>query len=215
MSGYPAPGQPDLGQSDLGLAWRVPEPPPAPLELAREATAAALTALLLVPMGAPLGLLWAAFRPHLDVAAAATQESAFEAQYVADVRLLLLGLAAGVLAGIAAWVLARRHGLGVLAGLAVGGALAMVLAAKVGALAAHPATLEAQVTSAFAARGYNDFRSLDPDTRALFLGQVRFGLRATPVVLALPLAAAASFGVLTWLRDRCSRPAAPGRAPRD
>lgn len=189
-----------------------------------EVRAGAVTALLVTLLGAPIGLAWAAVRPRLDYADAALQESVFQVQLTTDVRLLLLGLAAGFAVGVTAWLLTRAHGVGVAVGLVVGGTLAMLAAAAVGPLAAHPDRLEAQVTRSFVARGYKPIADIGEPDRTNFLINVRFTNRARSVDLGLPLAACGVFALLTWRRDRSSADegppsavswgsAAPGSAP--
>jgi len=170
-------------------------PPTEPLDAASELRAAGITASIVLLLGAPLGLLWGALRPAIDTGAAATQESLFDAAMTADVRLLLLGLALGVVAGALGWVFGRRRAVGVAAGIAVGGVLAMLLAAQVGRLAAHPDRLRAQVTRQFADHGY-DFAKVDPRDQKVFLDQVRFENRAYPVAAGLPVAGCAVLALL-------------------
>jgi len=135
----------------------------------------------------------------------------FARQLDSDLRLLALGAIAGAVAGALAWSYARsrRSGAGIAVGLAVGGILAMVLAAAVGPLAAHTNRLEGQVTEAFAARGFTDFRTVTEPDRSNFLNNVRFGNRARPVLLGMPVLACAALAGFTALGERGARRRAP------
>lgn len=191
------------------VSWAAPAPAPAATpgpdprqDLRGELRAGAITALMVTVLGGPLGLLWAAVRPALDPGAAALQESVFRVQLTADLRLLLLGLVTGVMTGLLAWLLGRARATGVVVGLAVGGVLAMLLAAQVGRLAAHPDRLESQVAQAFRDRHYVDFAQVAEPGRGNFLDNVRFTNRARTVALGLPLAACGVYSLLVWRRDR-------------
>jgi hypothetical protein len=76
-------------------------------------------------LGAPLGLLWAALAPEVPLQAVQGGVVPTEAQpeefFAADGWFVLLGVAYGLLAAVAAWFLLRRHrGPVLLAALAVG-----------------------------------------------------------------------------------------------
>lgn len=114
--------------------------PPAeavePVEVAAEVRDAALTSAVLVLLGAPVGLLWGLLAPRVDVVVsgedvnlAVPGSSAFIA---ADGYFLAAVVLAGVVSGVAAWLLARRRGPGVVVGLAVGGVVAAYVAMVVG-----------------------------------------------------------------------------------
>lgn len=99
----------------------------------RTVAAAALCAAAVAALGAPLGLLWSAVAP--DVPVRVTEQGATYADpqpeqlAAADGWFALLGLPFGVLAAVVVWVTARRYrGVVVLAGLAVGGVAAGLLA---------------------------------------------------------------------------------------
>ena len=175
---------------------------PGPRQLTGEVRAGAVTALLLVVLGGPIGLLWAVVRPQLDPAVAALQESAFKQQLSADLRLLFLGLATGAVAGAVAWWVARAHGLGVAVGLAVGGGLAMLLAAQVGPLAAHAQRHEAMVAASFQAAGFRPLADIEEPSRSNFLANTQFRNRAPAVALGMPVAACGIFALLTSRRER-------------
>ena len=188
-SGYPsaAPAQPAAAAVDL-----------------RGETAAGLVVLVMcVFLGAPLGLLWAALRPKLDpLVVSQASESALKPQFTADLKLALLGLAGGAVAGAVAWALVRRHGTGAAVGLALGGYAAMRVAAQVGRLAAHPDQLRA-VTEA--QLGPGEMLTGTRQQISEFLDLLSFHLRAGAVLYTFSIGALLLFGVLTYVRDSSSR----------
>lgn len=104
-----------------------------------EAAAGLLTVLGCVLLGAPVGLLWAAVTPRPEVVIAAGGQArladpAGQEFIAADGLFLALVLVAGLVCGLAAWALARRHGLGVVLGLVIGGLLAAEVARRSGEL---------------------------------------------------------------------------------
>lgn len=87
--------------------------------------------------GVPLGLLWAAAAPRAYArpgpdGGAVPVDAQTQAFIAADGLLFLLGLAAGALAGLLGWRLARRGALEVLLALAAGSALAAGLTWQTG-----------------------------------------------------------------------------------
>jgi len=115
--------------------------PPAasPPGLLRDAGAGLLTVLGCVLLGAPVGLLWAAVTPRVEVVIAAGGElrltdPAGQEFIAADGWFLGLVLLAGLVCGLLAWALGRRHGPGVVLGLVVGGLLAAEVARRSGEL---------------------------------------------------------------------------------
>ena len=106
--------------------------------LAQDVRAGLLTVAVTVLVGAPVGLLWAALAPPVEVVIGAEgvqlvdrDSSAFIASdgYFAAAVLL-----AGMVGGALAWRLGSRHGPAVVPGLAVGGLLAAYVAMSVGGL---------------------------------------------------------------------------------
>jgi hypothetical protein len=92
-----------------------------------------------VLLGAPVGLLWAAVTPRVEVVVAAGGQVRLSdpvaQQYIAaDGWFLGLALLAGLLCGLLAWALGRRHGPGVVLGLVIGGLLAAEVARRTGEL---------------------------------------------------------------------------------
>ncbi len=119
-------------------------PPALAARLARTSPAAradvvagALTGVVLVLLGAPVGLLWAAVSPRVQVVLGGVggpglvdpETRAFAG---ADVAFGAVVVVVGLLCGLGAFVLARRHGPGVVGGLLLGGLLAAYVAAKTG-----------------------------------------------------------------------------------
>lgn len=218
----PSPWSAPQGATADPVAWGEPQPPGALLggpfgappeapaatavrqDALREVRAGAVTAVLVVLLGAPLGLLWAAMRPRLDYAMLAVQQSGYTAQLVSDLRLLLITAVAGLLAGLVAGVLTRRHRIGVVVGLAVGGVLAVALAAWVGHQAASPDRLAADVTTSFKAAGF-DFTRVTGSDRTDFLDTVAFRQRARSTDLGMPVAACGVFSLVLWRRERRAR----------
>ncbi|MCU1692704.1 MAG: hypothetical protein JWM64_1795 [Frankiales bacterium] len=102
-----------------------------------DAAAAALTGVVVVLLGAPVGLLWAAVAPRVEVVLRGAEgpglvdpeTSAFAG---ADIAFGALAVVVGLLCGLGAYALARRYGPGVVAGLLLGGLLAAYVAAKTG-----------------------------------------------------------------------------------
>jgi hypothetical protein len=161
-----------------------------------------LTGLLTLLVGAPLGLIWAAVRPHFDVAEALLEESHFETQLGSDLRYALIVAAGGVAVGAVAWAFGRTHGTGVAIGLLVGGALAGLIAWRTGFIAAHPDHLRAQIAAQFQAHGLRPFSTLDGDNQHAYIIDARFDLRAKSLSLLLPTTALTTFAGLYLWRDR-------------
>lgn len=114
-------------------------PVDAPPRVTQEAAAALLTVTGCVLLGAPLGLLWAAVSPRVEVIVAAGGDVSLAdpttSQFVAaDGWFLVLAAAAGLLTGGLAWLAGRRYGFGVVIGLVVGGLLAAEVARRTGQL---------------------------------------------------------------------------------
>ncbi len=108
--------------------------------IAELAWAGGITAVVTVLVGAPLGLLWSAAAPRVDVIVTGDRvdlaESGSGAFIAADGFFLLAVTLAGVVGGLVAWRLARGRGPGigpgVVAGLALGGIAAAYVAMVVG-----------------------------------------------------------------------------------
>lgn len=165
---------------------------------------AAYSALL----GAGVGLIWAATSPRIQLGAAIDgSESAAKPLIGDDVRLALLGIVAGLL--VAATVLVAGHrrerGPGEVLGLAVGGVLGALVAARVGELARHHEMVKAL---AVAVPGVTS-----ADTTRL-LGYFGFHVRATGVLMLWPIAAVGAHLLVTasgvrWPVVRRQDPSSP------
>nr|MDP9496920.1 hypothetical protein [Actinomycetota bacterium] len=124
---------------DLSIELGVPPPavPPAPAPVRDRVRSALAVAAGTALAGVPLGLLWAAAAPRAYArpgpdGGAVPVDPQTQAFFAADGLLFLLGLAAGVVAGLLGWRLARRGALEVLLALAVGSALAAVVTWQTG-----------------------------------------------------------------------------------
>lgn len=157
------------------------------VDLRRDALAGGLTAVVLVLLGAPAGLLWAGVAPRVlvvlsaDGASLADPESS--AFLSADLAFAVLALVLGLLCGTGAWLLARRHGPGAVLGLLAGGLLAALAAKQTGE----------QV-------GRDAFDALVHDAAARGTFQAPVRLRAHELLVAWPVGALAAFGALTLVR---------------
>jgi hypothetical protein len=185
-------------------------------DLRRDVDAGILTTILVVLLGAPLGLLWAAVRPHSDLFLLVAEDAREQQHFSADLRFAAVVAIGGLVAGLAGYLVARSGGTGVAVGLAIGGLLAAVVAERVGIRAAHQDELRSALAQAFQAHGYS-LTGQRPQDQLSYLADTRFELRAWPLVAALPAAAVATFGALTWTRDRTSPrahvPMSPAASP--
>ena len=102
--------------------------------------AAVTTAIGCVLLGAPVGLLWTALAPRLRLVVSGESLDVVERSardyMTSDVWFLVLVAAAGVLTAAVALTAERRHGVGTVLGLAVGGLLAAEVARRTGPLIA-------------------------------------------------------------------------------
>lgn len=148
-------------------------------ELRLGAVITAYSALL----GAVVGLVWEAGAPTIQLAQAINgNEAAGKPLIGDDVRLGLLGIVAGIVATAVVLLLRRdrERGPGEVLGLAVGGVLGALVAARVGDLARHHQTVSAIAkVIPGASKG---------QTSAI-LGYFGFHVRATGVLLFWPIAA--------------------------
>jgi hypothetical protein len=101
-----------------------------------------------VLLGAPAGLLWSWVAPHVTVmfgpeGAGAPDLESTKAFIGADGSYVLVMLGFGVVTGALAWLLARRAGPWAVAGIALGGLLAALVAARVGLVPGSHEAIEA------------------------------------------------------------------------
>ncbi len=131
-------------------SWTTPDPrratpafgPPQVLpavaspSLVEDARAGVTAAVVTVLVGAPIGLLWAALAPRVDVVITGENvqlaEPGTSAFIAGDGFFLLAVVVAGVVGGLLAWRLGREHGPAVVAGLTLGGLAAAYVAMRVG-----------------------------------------------------------------------------------
>jgi hypothetical protein len=110
---------------------------PDPAELGRTLLLALAVALVAAALGVPHAVLWSAVAPEIPVikvdGGVVTAEAAPEQPVAGDGWFAILALGFGVIAGLAAWWLARRRrGPVILGGLALGAIAGGVLAAWLG-----------------------------------------------------------------------------------
>ncbi|GIG62794.1 hypothetical protein Lfu02_71660 [Longispora fulva] len=131
---YPTPPSPIWPETGL---YGTPVPPRPRRDWPREILAGLLVVLTIATLGAPLGVLWSALAPRVLFQMTADglfYTDAEPEEYVgADVVFTLIGLGAGILLGLACWLLLRRwRGAFVLVGLMVGSLLGACLAWQIG-----------------------------------------------------------------------------------
>lgn len=101
-----------------------------------DAFAGVLAAAVTVLVGAPVGLLWAAVAPTVDVVVDGDRVQLVEpgsSAFIAIDGFFLIAVAlAGVIGGVLAWRLAHPHGPAVVVGLTLGGLAAAYVAMVVG-----------------------------------------------------------------------------------
>jgi len=139
-----APPSTDGGTSGWEVAPREPGPSRLREDLGRFAALVAATVLA----GAPVGLLWAHLAPHYTVVFDKGEPTypgieSSKAFIGADGSFTLAMVVAGVLTGLVAWFLARRSGPWTVVALAVGGALAALVAMRVGLIPGRQHAFEA------------------------------------------------------------------------
>ncbi len=199
MTGSPMPdSDPSQTHSDPGFAL-----PPAPPQArrwkpeaphSRDVLSALVVAVALVVVGVPMGLIWAATTPKLNVKQAlAGSEAAFNVQGGADVHFALLALIFGVLAGaVVGW--RGRHGSWTLpVALAVGGVGGSLVAAQVGHLRGSSRVLD----------------QLPQDIRGRVSNVVDFVLRSHGFHVVLPVAALVTYLIILLLTTSHQEPALP------
>lgn len=116
----------------------------SPIPIRAEVRRGLLVGLLVAPIGAPLGLLWAAVVPHVavfpvDAADRYLLPNLTEDRASAGGDVLMLGLlaAAGVLLGVLVALASRRALVGAVCGLLTGGSIAGLIAVALGHALVH------------------------------------------------------------------------------
>lgn len=149
--------------------------------------AAAVTGVVLVLLGAPVGLLWAALAPRVRVVLGqggpGLDDPETGAFVGADLAFGGLVLAVGVVCGVVAFRLGRQYGPGVVVGLLTGGLLGAYVAAQTGE----------QV-------GLEAFRTAVEDLARRGTVEASVRLRATEAVVLWPVGALAAFAATTAVR---------------
>ncbi|HEX4015513.1 MAG TPA: hypothetical protein VHX15_02160 [Frankiaceae bacterium] len=207
MTGLPTPGsEPAEGGAAAELA-RAGEPgpgfgmPPSPARRwkpeaphSRDVLSAIVVAIALIVVGVPMGLIWAATTPKLNVKQAlAGSEAAFNVQGGADVHFALLALIFGVLAGaVVGWV-GRRGSWTLPVALAVGGVGGSLVAAQVGHLRGSSRVLD----------------QLPQDIRGRVSNVVDFVLRSHGFHVVFPVAALLTYLIIMLLTTSHEEPALP------
>jgi hypothetical protein len=198
----------------VSVPWTSPDPtaagtpagrPAAPPDAAdappvrHDVQAGLLTVAVTVLVGAPVGLLWAAFAPRVEVDLTAEgvqlvdrNSSAFIA---ADAYFSLAVLLAGLVGGALAWRWGSRHGPTVVPGLVIGGLSAAYVAMAVAGLVDDVQLADLLETGG---QGRHEVA-------------VR-RLRSTPALLVWPAASVLTFLALMLRRPRVSS-GSPQRAP--
>lgn len=157
---------------------------PSDLAARSELTVAVMTALYVALLGPAVGLVWAAVAPKVSLKAlAANSSAAFHPLIGADAWFLLVGGVAGALTTVLAMLVVRREGPGLAVGLATGGAIAAIVADRVGFLAEHSASTEI-------------LRALGASSDGSNVAQIDFRIRALGVLTVWPLAALVVLGVV-------------------
>ncbi|EIV93159.1 hypothetical protein [Frankia sp. QA3] len=175
------------------LRWRVP------LGGRPDLLAGLICAVAMVVVGFPLGLLWAAVAPHLDITGALHgNESAFAVQSDIDARFAMICAIAGLVGGLLAFWRARDAGFPVPLGLAAGGIGGALIAGWIGHLRRSPDLLH----------------SLPPNASPVLVDLVDLRVRAHGLYLVMPVVALGAFAIGLWATSRPSRrPRAGGSQP--
>lgn len=143
-----------------------------------------LVAVYVALTGPIVGLLWSAAGPKLDLLRLITEQSgSFRPEIGADVHFGLLGIGAGAVCAAVA-LACRRDGPGAVAGLAIGGLGAALIADRVGYLLNHGDTVAL----------------LHAHSVSLLINPF-FKVRAVGVLVAWPMAGLLVFVVALAIRD--------------
>ena len=187
-----AAGGPGALAGGSSRSWR----PYAPSS--RDVLAAIVVAIAMVIAGVPLGLIWAATTPRLNVSEAfppslVISESAFNTQAGADVHFALTALIFGVLAGGLVGWRGRRSSWPLPVALAVGGGAGSLVAAQVGHLRASNQVLD----------------QLPDNIRSQVSGVTDFVLRSHGFHVVFPLAALLTYVIIVMVTTRAEPLALP------
>jgi hypothetical protein len=200
-------GQPGVSDVWTGATYgsAFGTPPAAPrgarstLANTGDVVAGVVAAAVMLVAGVPLGLLWGATAPRVDVADLLNNsaETALEAQPAADARFALLAAIFGLVAGLIAVWRGRRAGWPLPVGLALGGLGGSLIAGQVGHLLQSDKAL----------------RAVPPTANPLVRDLVDVGIRADGVHAVYPFVALAVFLVLVLLTTRAEPLQVPDEPP--
>jgi hypothetical protein len=197
------PASPSPQDGTFGTPFGLPTPPPrAPrpsVATTGDVVASVVTAAALLAAGIPLGLVWGATAPTVDVRDLLRNgsETALEAQPAADARFALLAVALGILVGLVAGWRGRRAGWPLPVGLVLGGVGGSLIAAQVGHLLASEDALAA----------------VPPTANPLVRDLVDVTVRADGVHAILPFAAVLVFLVIVVLTTKAEPLTVPDEPP--
>lgn len=153
----------------------------------RALLAGLICAVAMAMVGFPLGLLWGAVAPHLDLHSALQgDESAFAVQSSVDARFGLICAVAGLVGGGIAFWRARDAGWTVPLGLAVGGFGGSLIAGWIGHLRRSSAALH----------------GLPKDASPVLVDLVDVRVRAHGLYLVMPVVALVVFALALWVTSR-------------
>lgn len=178
-----------------------PAPVHTPVDWLDEARTALLVTAFAALLGSVVGLLWHAIGPQVDIVDATRGSvAAMKALIGDDVWLGILGLLAGVVCVAVLVVVApdQSRGPGAMLGLAVGGLLGMLVAARVGHRVGHDHLTAVLQTG---------FPGITPKGVKLVLGYFDFSVRAKGVLLSWPLMSILLNALIVWLRSPNDAPA--------
>jgi hypothetical protein len=201
-SGQPGPGDVWTG---AGYGSAFGSPPAAPrgdryaLATTGDVVVGVVSAAIMLVAGVPLGLLWGATAPRVDVADLLNNsaETALEAQPAADARFALLAAIFGLVAGLIAVWRGRRAGWPLPVGLALGGLGGSLIAAQVGHLLESDKVL----------------RAVPPTANPLVRDLVDVGIRADGVHAVYPFVALLDILALVALTTRAEPLRVPDEPP--
>jgi hypothetical protein len=178
----------------------VPPPPPRfarwkpEVPHSRDVLSAIVVAVVLVVVGVPMGLIWGATTPKLDVKQALNgSEAAFNAQGGAEVHFALLALIFGVVAGAVVGWIGRRGSWTLPLALAVGGVGGSLVAAQVGHLQESSSVLD----------------QLPQDIRGRVSDLADFTLRSHGFHVVFPVAALLTYLIFMLATSQAEQPALP------
>jgi hypothetical protein len=178
-------------------SWALPKPPARAdgISWGKEIRTAVLVSAFLTLLGSIVGIAWHALAPEIGIVDATNgSTAAMKALIGDDAWLGGLGLVAGVLSVLVLIVVARddAEGPGATIGLAVGGFLGMLVAARVGHLIGHRELADA-------VKG--GFPGVTPKGVKIVLSYFDFSVRAKGVLFSWPLAAVLLNGVIVFIRS--------------